>query len=162
MTTWVEKLSTGNVSPYLSLSVFIQLYMFVSVSIYACLTCCFTSTEVLRIVQENGGKATATSLSMLKQKHRALTVPLTIHPTTSAKKWSTQINTTNVSVFRSFLKTARTPSAVLWSLPREGSSEDEEAHHIPPPHPPPILVHLEWGLIQKWLLNWGTVHSLDY
>ena len=90
MTTWVEKLSTGDVSPYLSLSVFI----YVCICVYACLTCCFTSAEVLRIVQENGGKATATSLSMLM--HRALTVPLTIHPTTSTKKRSTQINTTNV------------------------------------------------------------------
>ena len=123
MTTWVKKLPTGDVSPYLSLSVFI----YVCICAYACLTCCFTSAEVLRIVQENGGKATATSLSMLKQKHRALTVPLTIHPTTSTKKRSTQINTTNISVFRSFRKTTRTPSAVLWSLPREGSSEDEEA-----------------------------------
>ena len=79
------------------------LYMFVSVPMHALITCCFTSAEVLRIVKENGGKATATSLSTLKQKHRALTVPLTIHPTTSTKKRSTQITTTNVSVFRSFI-----------------------------------------------------------
>jgi hypothetical protein len=136
MTTWVDKLPTGNLPSCFSLSMS---------SVIAHLTL-FVSTEILRIVQENGGKATATSLSILKQKHRALMIPITIHPTTSTKA-SMKVNTTNTSVFSSFRKAPRTPSAVQWTLPREGSSEEEETPRIP------VLIHLGRVMIQQWQHN---------